>query len=82
MAGIGYYPGGYREDEELYVYDQSCENCTHRCCPMEFDSDDDMSSDYERREREESVAALRREDAIIRDGRLIWCIYWHGGRRR
>ena len=21
------YPRGYREDEELYVYDQCCENC-------------------------------------------------------
>ena len=36
-----YYPDGYREDEELYVDEQNCDNCKYGCdhgCPMSIDS--------------------------------------------
>lgn len=50
------YPRGYREDEELYVYDQCCENCRFYCESDDNDDFDEASGcknygreDYERR---------------------------------
>lgn len=76
-----YYPQGYRDDEELYVYDQCCGNCANHCtclCPMFLDEE-------ETDERKiKAVERKRKEDAVIRGGELDWCIYWkqkHGGGR-
>ena len=70
------YPLGYREDEEMYVYDQCCDNCCRYPCPMEENEYDSIS---ERKHKEK----LRRENAIVREGEPTWCIYWkgRGGRR-
>ena len=41
------YHNGYREDEELYVYDQSCENCCYfggNDCANANREDDDPDS--------------------------------------
>lgn len=74
FARPSYYPPGYREDEELYVYDQSCDNCCKCPCPLEiFDED----STRLKREKEE----MRREDGVLRDGEPVWCIYWEGRQR-
>lgn len=78
--GIGSYSGwhsdyrdGYRRDDEMYVDDQCCGNCAlhgGEACPLYID-------EFERdkaaiRAKEE----MRREDAISRDGKPQWCIYW------
>ena len=62
-----YYPQGYRDDEEMYVFDQCCDNCARQCggCPFEDD-------DIEPGARKEAM----KEDAVIRDKDLQWCIYW------
>ena len=86
------YPAGYRDDEDMYVYDQCCDNCCNPSCPMEFpESAEDhyynfgTLSDYDGaavRRAAKEVARKRKEDGIIRDGNPIWCIYWEGGSRR
>ena len=62
-----YYPCGYRDDEEMCVFDQCCDNCARQgcCCPFE---DDDMPPGA----RKEAM----REDAVVRDQEPQWCIYW------
>ena len=70
-ARPSHYPPGYREDEELYVYDQCCENCCRFPCPLEIDDDDSIG---QKRHKEK----MRREDAVLREGDPIWCIYWKG----
>ena len=35
-----YYPLGYRDDEEMCVYDQCCENCARQGCDCPFEDDD------------------------------------------
>ena len=42
----GNYPPGYRDDEELYVYDQCCQNC--RYCDEESEG-----NGCEKRDRED-----------------------------
>ena len=69
-----HYPPGYRDDEEMYVYDQCCDNCEQCVCPLEEDDDDSIG---ERKHKER----LRKEDGAFRDGELIWCIHWKGGCR-
>ena len=64
----------FREDEELYVDDQSCQNCVCRglrSCPMRIDTN--MSN-----AQREAIKESRKEDADFRNGRLSWCIYWKG----
>lgn len=39
------YPSWYREDEDLYVYDQSCENCHNHGCPMNLRITEDERDD-------------------------------------
>lgn len=73
-ARPSYYPPGYREDEELYVYDQCCGNCGRCPCPLEIDDGDSIG---QKRHKEK----MRREDAAMRDGEPTWCIYWQGRRR-
>ncbi|MBO5570567.1 MAG: hypothetical protein J6A79_16785 [Clostridia bacterium] len=80
MRRGSFYPGGYREDEEIYVYDQSCDNCSNSCCPMKLITDDDLDMDAVELNRE--VKTRREEDAIVHSGEPIWCIYWQGGHRR
>ena len=70
---MGRYPRGYRDDEEMYVYDQCCDNCAlngTNICPMDFDEDE--KNMCKKRAHEKKV----REDAIRRDGELQWCIHW------
>ena len=72
---------GYRDDEEMYVYDQCCSNCANHgsCnCPMYIDEDE---------KDEEKIAKVekrKKEDAIVHGESLDWCIYWkqRGGRHR
>ena len=68
-----HYPPGYREDEELYVYDQCCGNCSRCPCPLE---EDEYDSTMQKRLKEK----MRREDGVFRSGSLVWCIHWKGGR--
>ena len=73
-----YYPDGYREDEELYVDEQNCDNCKFGCdhgCPMSIDS-------YMTTAEKNEVRKRRKEDSIMRNGEPVWCIYWKGRRRR
>ena len=73
-----YYPDGYREDEELYVDEQNCDNCKFVCdhgCQMIIDS-------YMTAAEKNAAKKMRKEDAVMRNGKLIWCIYWKGRRRR
>ena len=60
------YPQGYREDEEMYVYDQSCDNCRFYC-----DWDDEENNgcrNYGRPDYEKYP-------------RSHWCCDWKGRRR-
>ena len=59
--------GGYREDEELYVYDQSCSNCRYYC-----DWDDD--------EEYNGCRNYRRPD-YQKYPESSWCCDWKGRRR-
>ena len=64
------YPRGYREDEEMYVYDQCCANCAKHgsSCPFEDDVD-----------RESTPGAKKKamkEDAVMVEQELQWCIHW------
>lgn len=59
-----YYPDGYREDEELYVDEQNCDNCKFGCdhgCPMVIDS-------YMTAAEKNAAKKMRREDAVMRNG--------------
>lgn len=64
------YPRGYREDEELYVYDQCCENCRFYC-----DWDDDEHNGCKNYGRED----------YQQHPQSHWCCDWkgrgRGGRR-
>ena len=62
-----YYPLGYRDDEEMCVYDQGCENCARQGCDCPFE-DDDITP----RAKKEAIE----EDAVMKDQELNWCIYW------
>ena len=62
-----YYPLGYRDDEEMCVYDQCCENCARLGCDCPFE-DDDITP----RAKKEAIE----EDAVMKDQELNWCIYW------
>lgn len=67
---------GYRDDEEIYVYDQCCENCAlHDCCPMDI-SETDTKATVRRKKR------LQEEDAVRRDGEIVWCVNWKQKKRR
>ena len=89
--GFSDYPPGYRDDEEMYVYDQCCDNCHNPNCPMEFpESEEDhlylygTLSDFDKRESKrkyKEIVKRRKEDAIIRDEQPTWCVYWQGSRR-
>lgn len=79
---------GYRDDEELYVYDQCCDNCCNYACPMmlpstaeehyeEYGTLEDFDEDETERETEE-VLQRRKEDGVFQDEELTWCIYWKG----
>ena len=82
------YP--YRDDEEMCVYDQTCENCCNECCPMEYPETAEEHlcvygtlsgfDDRDAKRRYEEVVRRRKEDAALRDGEPIWCIYWKQGR--
>ncbi len=66
--------GGYRGDEETYVDDQFCQNCRNYgyMCPMELPEENEEPEEYDR------VMKRRKEDAIVRGGEPVWCIYWEG----
>ncbi len=59
--------GGYREDEELYVYDQCCENCRYYC-------------DWED-ERQKGCRYYARDD-YERMPETHWCYQWRGKKGR
>lgn len=65
-----HYPLGYRDDEELYVYDQCCENCARHNgdCPFEDYLDDENAPKAKKK--------AMKEDAIIKEQQLEWCINW------
>ena len=68
-----YYPQGYREDEEMWVYDQCCANCARQGCDCPFE-DDDINP----RAKRKAV----KEDAVVAEQKLKWCIYWKQIKRR
>ena len=55
----------YREDEELYVYDQSCQNCRYYC---DWDDKEHNGCKYFSREDYEQYP------------RSNWCCDWRGRR--
>jgi hypothetical protein len=70
----------YRDDEEIYVDDQSCKNCAlhHRSCPIEI-------TEYDCPRQIQWKKKLESEDAVHKDGRVIWCVNWKqkkGSKRR
>ncbi len=69
MLGNNRYPRGYRSDEDMYVYDQSCQNCRYYC---DWDEEDQNGcKNYEREDYEQHP-------------RSNWCCDWkrkRGGRR-
>ena len=67
-----YYQLGYRDDEEMCVYDQCCENCARQGCDCPFEDDD-----IPPRAKKEAIE----EDAVMKDQELNWCIYWKQIRR-
>ena len=79
---------GYRDDEELYVDDQSCANCTKADCPMALPmlAQEHLDiygtlADFNVRgvmTETREVQKRRSRDAIVKDGQPVWCIYWHG----
>ena len=70
-----YYPVGYREDEEMWVYDQCCANCARSQANCPFLA-------YANREK---VSRAKRkavkEDAVVAEQELKWCIHWKQIRR-
>lgn len=84
--------GGWEDydhsDQEMDVYEQCCENCRNRHCPMMMpETAEDHYGEYgtlsdfdegEAEEKTKSVLRRRKEDAILRDGEPTWCIYWKG----
>lgn len=65
-----YYPQGYREDEEMYVYDQCCANCARNQdnCPFIAYANHEAVSRVKRK--------AMKEDAVMVEQQLKWCIYW------
>ena len=58
-----YYPLGYRDDEEMCVYDQCCENCARQGCDCPFEDDD-----IPPRAKRKAV----KEDAVVAEQELKW----------
>lgn len=83
---------GYRADEEMNVYDQSCENCCNPNCPLRYPvaAEEHMEfygtlADYDAvkaKKDYEEVEQRRKEDGITHNGELVWCVNWEGGRSR
>lgn len=71
------YRDGYREDEDICVDDQNCGNCLYGggACPMALDHVETPAA-------EKRIRKSRRENAVIRDGEPVWCIYWKERRRK
>ena len=75
-------------DQDIFVYDQCCDNCCNSQCPMVLPwSAEDYREKYgtlegfdeeEAREKEEEVMELRKNDAIMCGEEPKWCIYWQG----
>ena len=65
-----YYPLGYREDEEMWVYDQCCENCARQGCNCPFEAY--VGCENAPRAKKEAI----KEDAVMKDQELQWCIHW------
>lgn len=73
------YRDEYRRDDEMYVYDQCCGNCALRgceACPMFLDEEEARPAVIKAKEKQ------RKEDAVVRDGKPQWCIYWQQGHKR
>ena len=69
----------YEDDGDMYVYDQCCGNCEHEvdwCCPMKIPDPHESPAGYRR------VMKARKEDATLKDGEPVWCIYWKKRKRR
>lgn len=60
------YSSGYRDDEELYVYDQCCQNCRYYC-----DWDDEENNGCKNYGRED----------YLRHPASEWCCDWKGYQR-
>ena len=71
-----YYPQGYREDEEMCVFDQCCENCARQngSCPFEAY----VGCENVPRAKRKAM----KEDAVIKEQELKWCIHWKQIKRR
>ena len=91
MCHEHHYPRGYRDDEELYVYDQYCDNCCNAHCPMEYPMSLEeyleecgcVPDGYDPEEEALKMAEVterRKEDAILKEDEPTWCIYWKGRR--
>lgn len=71
-----YYPQGYRDDEEMYVFDQCCENCARQRggCPFVAYVNCENAPKSKRK--------AMKEDAVIKNQELQWCIHWKQIKRR
>lgn len=71
------YRNGYREDEDICVDDQNCNNCIYGkslCCPM--------SLEYVENAAEiKRIKKSRKENAVLHDSEPVWCIFWKERRR-
>ena len=56
----------YRADEEMYVYDQCCQNCRY-WCDWDFDNSQNGCKNYSREDYE-------------RKPESNWCVDWKGKR--
>ena len=59
-------------EDDVYVYDQCCGNCglEHTgACPMREDPEKDGNDRKE-------IQKKQKEDAVLRNGKPDWCIYW------
>lgn len=58
----GGFSQGYRADEEMYVYDQCCQNCRY-CCDWDFDKSQNGCKNYSREDYEQKPESN-------------WCMDW------
>ena len=56
---------GYRAEEEMYVFDQCCQNCRYYC---DYGDEDEIGCKYKRRDDYEQHPASN------------WCVDWRKGR--
>lgn len=72
------YPRGYREDEELYVYDQCCANCARQSCDCPFEDDVDRESTPGAKKQNASFCLWKKEKRAGRVTKVPYSWGHHG----